>query len=282
MGDRDGVVDRRPVPAVALAVEPGVEPEQVGEHARHGRPERVELGDLGVAEDRLVGHVEADHRDREAAAEHDARGLRVHPDVELGGGRPVALAHGAAHEADVLDPGGQRGRRQEELGDVRQRPGRDQGHGLRRRLERRPQERERALGPHLGPRLRKVGAVEAALPVDVVGDLERPHERRRRAGRDGHVRAVEQREHPERVARRLAQPDVAADGRDPQDLELRAGERERDRERVVVSRVAVEQDRDARGYGRLPNASISSVANRAPSITIPTSAFGVRPSRLSR
>ena len=97
-----------------------------------------------------MGHVEADHRDREAAAEHDARGLRVHPDVELGGGRPVALAHGAAHEADVPDPGGQRGRRQEQLGDVRQRPGRDQGHGLRRRLERRPQERERALGPHLG------------------------------------------------------------------------------------------------------------------------------------
>ena len=98
----------------------------------------------------------------------------------------------------------------------------------------------------------------------------------------GHVRPAEQREHAQRVAGRLAQADVAGHGRDAQHVELRAGERERDRERVVVARVAVEQDRDARGYGRLPNASMSSVANRARSMTMPTSALGARPSRRSR
>ncbi len=107
-------------------------------------------------------------------------------------------------------------------------------------------------------------------------------QRRRGAGRHGHVRPVEQREHAQRVAGRLAQADVAGHGRDAQHLELGARERERDRERVVVARVAVEQDRDARGYGRLPNASTSSVANRAPSMTTPTSALGARPSRRSR
>ena len=97
------------------------------------------------------------------------------------------------------------------------------------------------------------------------------------ACRNRDVRPVEQREHPQRVARGLAQADVAADGRDAEDLELRAGERQGDRERVVVARVAVEQDRDPRGYGRLPKASTRSVANRSPSITMPTSALGVRP-----
>ena len=131
-------------------------------------------------------------------------------------------------------------------------------------------------------RLGEVGAVEPALAVHVVRDLERADQRGRGAGRDRHVRAAEQGEHPQGVARRLAQADVAAHGRDAQHLELRAGERERDRERVVVARVAVEQDRDRRGYGRLPNASTRSVAKRSPSMTMPTSALGVRPSRRSR
>ena len=149
--------------------------------------------------------------------------------------------------------------------------------GVRRRLERRAQERERTLGPYLRARLGEVGAVEPAFAVHVVGDLEGPHERRRRACSNRYVRPVEQREHPQRVARGLAQADVAADGRDAEDLELRARERQGDRERVVAARVAVEQHRDPRGYGRLPKASTSSVANRAPSITMPTSALGAVP-----
>ena len=229
-----------------------------------------------------MGDVEADHRDREAAAEHDPRRLRVHPDVELGRGRPVALADGPAHEADVRDLRRQAGRGQQQLGDVGQRPRRDQRDRAGRRLEGRPQERERALGPHLGARLGEVGPVEPALAVDVVGDLERPRERGRRPGRDRHVGPAEQREDPERVARRLAQPDVAADGRDAQHLELRPGERQRDREGVVVAGVAVQEDGDGHGYGRLPNASTSRAANRCPSMTMPTSALGARPSRRSR
>ena len=215
-------------------------------------------------------------------SEDDARGLRVHPDVELGGRRPVPLADGAAHQADVPDLRCQRRRREQQLGDVRERARRDQRHGLRRRLERRPQERERTLGPDLGARLGQVRAVEPALAVHVVRDLERPHQRCRRARGHRHVGPIEQREHPQRVARRLAQADVAAHGRDAEDVELGAREGQGDGERVVVARVAVEQHRDPRGYGRLPKASTSSVANRAPSITMPTSALGARPSRLSR
>ena len=150
VGDGDRVVDRRPVPAVALVVEPRVEPQQVGEHVRDRRAERVQPGDVGVEEQRRVGHVEADHRDRQAAAEHDPGRLRVHPDVELGRGRPVPLAHRAAHQADVGDLRCQAGRGEQQLGDVGQRPGRDQGDRAGRGLERRAQEREGALGPELG------------------------------------------------------------------------------------------------------------------------------------
>ena len=214
--------------------------------------------------------------------EDDPRGLGVHPDVELGGRRPVPLPHGAAHEADVPDLRRQGGCREQQLGDVRQRTGRDQRHGLRCRLERRPQERERPLRTDLRAGLGQVRAVEPALPVHVVRDLERAHQRRRGARRDRHVGPVEQGEHPQRVARGLAQADVAADGRDAEDVELGAREGQGDGERIVVARVAVEEHRDPRGYGRLPKASTSSVANRAPSITMPTSALGARPSRLSR
>jgi hypothetical protein len=86
----------------------GVEVEHVGDVDRRLATARApELADLLAARpgrDDLVGHVEPDHLDRDAAREHDVRGLGVAPDVELGGGRDVAERERAAHEADLLDP----------------------------------------------------------------------------------------------------------------------------------------------------------------------------------
>ena len=56
---------------------------------------------------------------------------------------------------------------------------------------------------------------------------------------------AEQGQDAQRVARRVGQRRVAADGRDPQQLQLRAREGERDRQGVVVARVAVQDDRGA-------------------------------------
>jgi hypothetical protein len=71
------------------------------------------------------------------------------------------------------------------------------------------------------------------------------------AGGDRYVGAAGQLEDADGVRRRLRQRLVARDGRDPEQLELGAREREQDRDRVVVTGVAVEQDRD-RGAQRGP------------------------------
>ena len=49
-------------------------------------------------------------------------------------------------------------------------------------------------------------------------------------------------EHPQRVGGRLGERLVAGDGRDAEQLELGRGQREQDRDRVVVAGVAVEDD----------------------------------------
>ena len=74
--------------------------------------------------------------------------------------------------------------------------------------------------------------------------LETANERTVRAGCDRHVRAVGECEDCLRVPRRRREVDVPGDRRDGAHVELRTVEREEDRERIVVARVAVEDHRD--------------------------------------
>src|SRR6476619_5753326 len=86
--DGDGIVDRRAVPAVRLAVVHG---EEDADRAR------VTQSALYVrAGDGLVRHVEADHRHVERRVENGLRGLGIGPDVELGGRGHVPLRDRAA------------------------------------------------------------------------------------------------------------------------------------------------------------------------------------------
>jgi hypothetical protein len=52
---------------------------------------------------RLVRHVQPEHDDRHALAEHQRRGVRVDVEVELGGRRDVAEIARAAHQHDAVD-----------------------------------------------------------------------------------------------------------------------------------------------------------------------------------
>ncbi len=97
----------------------------------------------------------------------------------------------------------------------------------------------------LGGARRQLGPVQAALAVDVRGDVELAHERPVGAHRDRNVLAADELEHPQRVVGRLLERLVAVDGGDADELDLGAREREQQRDRVVVPGVAVEDDRRA-------------------------------------
>ena len=122
-----------------------------------------------------MGDVEAGHPERDPRLEDDRGGLRVGPDVELGGGRRVARAERAAHQRDPGDPGAQRRRRTEQQGDVRQRPGGDERHRLRR-----PRAGARPSAPppisrRPDRRFRQVGAVEPRIAVELDRDPRLAH-----------------------------------------------------------------------------------------------------------
>ena len=118
----------------------------------------------------LVGHVQAEHHERDAGLEHHLRGVRVDVDVELGGGRDVALADGAAHQHDLADAADDVGRlvqRQRELvsgpsvQSVTLPAGRARSSSISASTACAVGERRR--------RRRQVGAIQAGRAVDVLG-----------------------------------------------------------------------------------------------------------------
>ena len=164
-GDR--VVDRRPVPAVALAMVDREEPHQVGEDPSGPGPERLEPGDVRREDERLVGDVQAGHPDRDPRLEDDRRRLRVGPDVELGRGGRVALAERPAHQPDGRDAVAQARRGPQQQRDVRQRPGRHEGHRLVRLPKERARQLQRADPDRADRRLGQVRAVEPGGAMDL-------------------------------------------------------------------------------------------------------------------
>src|SRR5207237_7154921 len=95
-----------------------------------------------------------------------------------------------------------------------------------------------------GRGLRQVGPVEPGLAVHVRSRSQLPPQRAVGACGDRDVSATGELEHLERVAGGLLQRLVAGDGRDTSQLDLGRGEREQNRDRVVVAGVAVDDDGD--------------------------------------
>jgi hypothetical protein len=92
-------------------------------------------------------------------------------------------------------------------------------------------------------RRRQVGPVEPALAMNVGGDPALADERPVGTGRDRQVAAADVLEDAKCVCRRLLERLVAGDRRDAEELDLRARQGEQERDRVVVTGVAVEEDR---------------------------------------
>ena len=106
------------------------------------------------------------------------------------------------------------------------------------------EEFDRVLLDRSATRGGEIGAVQAGLAVRVGRDDELAHERPVGAGRDGEVGSSGELEHAEGIGGDLVERLVPGDGRDAEDLELGAGEREQEGDRVVLARVAVDEDGD--------------------------------------
>ena len=130
-----------------------------------------------------------------------------------------------------------------------ERTGRDQGDRLVGGAEQAAGQLERAERCRADRGLGKVRAVEPRVAVERDRDPRLADDRAFRAGGDRHVGPAQQGQHPERVAGRPVEPGVAGDRGDREQPELRPGQRQDDRQGVVVTGVAVEDDRD-RGHRR--------------------------------
>src|SRR5688500_9971386 len=95
---------------------------------------------------------------------------------------------------------------------------------------------EAGVGDLLGP-------IQPALAVYVVGGVERPFQGFRRAYAHGHVRTPDEGEHPQGVARGLLDGDVAGDGRDGEQVQIRVAAGQHEGNGVVVARVYVQDHR---------------------------------------
>ena len=181
--------------------------------------------------------VEADHRHVEAGVEDALRRLRVGPDVELGRGRHVALGDRAAHEDDPGRPrcrGRARARRSSAARPARARSRASRARrGSRRRAARSAPRRAPAARGRRGRSRRGRGRRRGAR-------ARAAGRRRRRPARPSRPTSASTRSALSVVFSSVWLP---CDGRDADELDLRAREREQERDRVVVPGVAVEDDR---------------------------------------
>ena len=191
--------------------------------------------------------------------EHPLCRLRVGPDVELGRRRAVPFADRTAHHHEPLRPRVRMQRAKQP--DVRQRPGRDERQLAVAAAKLLGEEVDSVLVARLRARRGQVGAVETRLAVHVSGDVARPDERLVGARVDGDVGATGKLEHLERVRGRLVDRLVSGDRRDRDELELGRGQREQDRNRVVVARVAVEDDRRRGHLSSMPERETGLIVN---------------------
>ena len=106
-------------------------------------------------------------------------------------------------------------------------------------------------------RLREVGPVQAALPVDVGGEMCLPYERPVAAGGDRDVGPSGKLEDPSRVDVGPGERRVAVDRGDGTDVEVARGEQ--DGEGVVVAGIAVDDDGGAGGLGHQTSFASGSV-----------------------
>ncbi len=141
---------------------------QLGDEAAGTAGVAQPLG-VGAREQRLVRHVEPDHRARDPAREHRRGRLGIDEGIELRGRRDVSLRDRAAHPDDALEAIGHVRVPLEHEREVRERCSRDE-HDARLDEPRQEVGGVRLHGPRR--RLGQLGAVQAGLAMNVRGSAE--------------------------------------------------------------------------------------------------------------
>ena len=242
---RDRVVDRRAVPAVRSAVEARRRSRAAPRPSRRRGPPRAARRSCAGPKSALcvtsspIIVTSIPLANTRAAASGSAQMLNSAAGVTL----PSPMR--AAHQHDPLGP--RVGVQGEEERDVRQRARSGRASPARRRdRSARKSTACSATGAALGGG--SVGPSSPVSPWTYAATNGSRTSGRSAPAATGTSRAADELEHAERVRRRLLERLVAGDRRHAEQLDLRAREREQQRDRVVVARVAVEEDRVVMQY----------------------------------
>ncbi len=176
--------------------------------------------------------------------EHDRRGVGIDVNVELRRRCHVAEVHRTAHQYDALDFSRnvrRKAQRQRDVGQRAKRAQRDTPVG--RCAQRADDKVDRVPGPRRACGQRNVGPSEAIGAANKLRRRQRKHQWLFGAAIDGHVSALGQRDDTQCVRRRKFDADIAGDCRDAAQIEpITRGEREQDRDRVILARIGVDDD----------------------------------------
>lgn len=164
-----GVADEARVLGALVLAEGDAVAEQGADDAADGVLTRLELGGAVLRDRDPVEDVEAVHVARHAGVEHDRRGFRVVPDVELRDRGRVADARRAAHEDDPLEVRGDLRVGAQQQCEVRLRRERDERHRRRVLEDGAAQQLDRALLDRAASGLGQHEPAEAVGAVHVGG-----------------------------------------------------------------------------------------------------------------
>ncbi len=188
-------------------------------------------------------NVKARHHHRDPRLKDHFRGLRINVNIKLRRRLPVAQPHGAPHDHDAGDLRVQLRMAGEQQRHVSLRPGGHQGHRLLAFPQHAGHQLDGGAVLRRKGRLRQARAIQSALAVHVIGDDQIAHQRLPRAAGNRNVRPVQQRQHTQHVAQGLLRGLVACGSGDGFHLQLRRGEGEDQGDRVIMSRIAINHNR---------------------------------------
>ena len=214
----------------------------------------------------VVGNVESHGiKLRKASGKHLLRRLRIDIDIELSVSMRLDVPRRperSTHDDQPLDQFRQLGFDIQRDSQIRQRSETDQRDLARPLMSQRHDRRRTAKLSNRSLAPLQLRAANAVASMRIRGGEELSNERSRRTPIDRYICRAEHVQHIQRVSGRLVDRRIAGDGRNRDELGIRRMDRQRDRCRVIDSRVDIEHDGNSLGH-RARLASLARFASAA-------------------